>query len=215
MLTIKMDSSQLKALMERFPQQNKAAMASALRSESYRLSQAYRAYASSHDFGPFAPMTIALRKGKGYGPLISRFTRYFVDPKKLVGFAGILSKDDINITSARFQPISRGISSSAKRLAAGYAITIDRAKQRKIAKRLQAKGLTKTGRASKAWGRKYGDYHLMVPRIGLHRVKPRPIAAIVMMKERSRSVRNLARLYAIKMQGGRWSKSWVAEWGNE
>lgn len=206
MLEINLDDTEFKRLAEQLPEAHKSAAASVLRSVSYELSTGYRDFARTNDFGPFSPLTYAMRKGfgkqstagnmtrKGYGQWIGDFSRYFVDPDQLTAVIGILSKDDIDVRKARFEVISRGFARSAKRHAAGFRIQIDKARQRSIAKALM-----------RQYGKDAEWIHTIIPRIGAHQVKARPVAYPVYQANKAAVIRTCMELYKVKMAGLRYS----------
>ena len=90
MIDIKIDQSQIKVLSRMNAAFRKAA-ASALKSESNRLRGLARNYASSHNFGPYAGTTTALRYRYEYGRFISQLQRYAVDEEQLISLICRLS----------------------------------------------------------------------------------------------------------------------------
>jgi hypothetical protein len=185
--------------------------ASVLRSEAYRLNEKVRSYARGTDFGPFAPATVGLRKGSGYGPWFAKFTRYYVDPKNLTAQIGLLTKADMERTHARIRPISMSFARSAMALQKGYTVEITRKEQAVIAKRLQAKyGQPKRARSTtsaahygRMWARLlYGSWHRMVPRLGTHTVKPRPIIPVIWEQEEPKLGDRIASRVMARIMGG-------------
>lgn len=220
MIDVNVDIKELQTLSAGFPKKHAYAMRSALRSESYRLNLKIRDYAKSQGGGrwKFTPITKALRKGRGYGEWISRFVRYHVDADHFTAYAGMISRQDLNVMSGkdmRFQPISRQFAASAGMLAQGYTKRITRKQQKSIAKQL----LNPTGRhfgrlkTLKGMQRKYDRLHALIPKIGNHYVRPRPFIEPIMEREAMRSIRNMKILYVQKLAGG-YSKTWANDWGN-
>lgn len=211
-----------------FPERNKAAFKAALRSESFRLNQKIQEYAKSGGGGTwkFSPITKYLRKGRGYGDWVARFSRYFVDDEGLVGAAGFLGKDSTGWRPStkrpghmarNFKPISNRFVGAAARHSAGFFMVIGRHEQRGIAKRLTGSGSKALRGVKTARGmeRKLVSLTGLMPRIGVRRVAARPFAGPVYRAERERTIRNVQALYLTKIAGGRYSKGWAAEWGNE
>jgi len=205
-LVINLDKRQFTNLARQLPARHQSAMRTALRAEARRLYLKEREFGRQWGAGewePAHPLTKAIRKQRrqGLGKWWARFARYHVDTKRLEALAGILSSDQVSRREARFEPISRGFASAAYRHARGYRFKVTRETQRQIAKILNKRFKTKR-------------YHKLIPRIGWHTVEPRPVAEVVYRREAERSIRNIRQLYKIKMEGGRYSRSWISEWGN-
>jgi hypothetical protein len=205
-LEINLDDSQFRELAKELPEAHQAAATSVLRSVSSQLNVAYQGYARSTDFGPFAPLTVALRKGfgrtgkrgtmtrKGYGQWVGDFSRYFVDPDILLSLIGMLSKNEIDASQARFEPISRGFAMSAQKQAGGFDISIDRKRQRGIAKALMAQ-----------YGKDAEWIHKIIPSLGIHHVRARPVADPVYEQMRAAAIQTCMDLYKAKMAGFRYA----------
>lgn len=185
--------------------------ASVLKSEAYRLNEAVKSYAQSGGFGPFAPATVGLRKGAGFGPWFARFTRYYVDPKTLTAQIGLLTKADVERTHARIRPISMGFARAAMALQKGYTVQITRREQVAIARRLQAKyGEPKRARSTtsaahygRLWARVlHGSWHRMVPKLGAHQVRPRPIVPVIWEREQATLGDRIAGRVMARLMGG-------------
>lgn len=215
MLSISIDDSELRNLAATWPARHYSAAKSAIQSVSYEMSKYYAAYARTGPHGPFAPLTVATRKQfkGGYGAWIARFTRYYVDPNSLQAQIGVLSKGDIGqsyfktppqgageLTLAKLRPISGGFSKAAKRHARGYGTRISKENQRKIAKALM-----------KVYGKDADWIHKLIPSLGFHRVKARPIARPVYETRRAWAISAVRSLYKIKMEGLRYSRSWARD----
>ncbi len=212
-IKVSIDKDQLSAQMTMMATNHQKALASALRSESHRILQCVKDYARDNGggaWGPFAPITLATRKGSGYGAWIARWARYYVDPDNLTARIGILGK----LPNARFAPISREFIASAERLVDGYEINFTLQMQRRMAKHLMEMMGSAKSKRSKAYKRgKLGIANL--PRVGIHRVKARPFAEPVMEMEQGRTRRNIKALYMTKMAGKRWASTWAEDWGND
>jgi hypothetical protein len=167
----------------------------------------------------YAPITRVLRKGRGYGPWFAKFNRYFVDAKNLTAYAGILSASRVDLGQARFKVISEEYAMSAERLARGYKFQMTRRRQKTLARLLREKvtgravgGELKGGRTYKTHKgkvRALARYGRMLPKLGPHGVKPRPIVEPVFRREKSRVIRDLAHLYTMKINGIRWDKGYI------
>lgn len=199
----------------RLPEAHKRAMASAISSESYRLLQVLRGYARSWGHGswqPFSPVTRHLRKGRGYGPWVARFSNYSVDKENLSARIGLLGRGTVRSKHA----ISRAFETSALQLAGGYTMFITGRQQRQIARRLLRPGGKSFARVKTLRGaqRKYDRLHEIIPRAGFRRVKARPFAEPVLRQERARTIRNIGQLYGLKISGQRYARGWASDWGN-
>lgn len=220
MIEVQFDKTDMRRMLADFPKRHAAAMSAALKSESYRLNQKIQDYAKSQGGGSwnkYAPITKLLRKGPGYGRWVARFSRYFVDMANLTAFAGLIDKQAGQTnTSMRFTPISGSFASSAKKLSAGFNLTITGKQQRSMAARLLNPGAKHFSKLKTLRGatRKWNAIHAAIPRVGVRRVAARPFAGPVLQQEYSRSVRNLQALYAAKFNGARYSKDWAKDWGN-
>jgi hypothetical protein len=209
MLTVQVDSNVTRAL-SLLSQDLDSILASALRSEAYRLNTLIQETARSEDFGPFAPYTVAARKGRGYGPWFARFSRYFVDPEFLEAGAGLLGPDEAPRGKRRFAPISRQFVRTAAMHAKGYTVEITRERQRKIAQFLQKKYGGALKRTTAARNRRtmtslnVSGWHKMIPRVGTHTVKARPIVSRVWTGEESNIQENIRRMVMEKLLYGRY-----------
>lgn len=224
MLEISIDWKQVQKLAQKKPQQIRKVMIQTLRVEVYQLNKDIQLYARGQSWHQ-APLTRALRKGRGYGPWFARFSRYYVDPERLTAYAGLISKDDIGTSylgstagamaldrrasRTRLNPISRGFATSARRLAKGYTVNITRQSQQSIAKALRRKGEMMDSRRKRKLGvgksviRKYGGYFTLIPRIGQHKVRARPIVEKVWARNRGLVIRSIERNFARKLAGER------------
>ena len=215
-LAIQVEKKSFDILARRITPFHKKAMVAALRAEGYRLNmRGIKPYARSWGRGswkPVSPVTPLLRKGRGYGPWVARFSRYYVDAERLTAHVGLLGK----LPNARFKPISKGFIASAKRHASGHSIFITGKAQRYMAKKVLDPGAKHFSRLKTAKGafNKWNRLHKAIPRAGLHRVKPRPFAEPVLAEQRQRSIRNITRLYATKINGLRFDRDWAKTWGN-
>lgn len=207
MLDVIIDAKQFQKEIKDLPDASRAALVSVMRSEAFRVGGILKSYAKSGGEGwpKEAPITKALRRGRGYGAWFARWTRYFVDPVQLTAYAGIIAKGDVDMAAARFQPVSKQFGDTAKRIARGYKFTQTKRRQREQAALLTAKYKSAKGQARVI---------KLIPRIGPHFVKPRPVVYPIFQRERARSVRNIERLWKIKLEGRRYSKDWAVEWGN-
>lgn len=180
-----------------------------MRSVANELNKRYAAYARSGPFGPFAPVTQALRKKykSGYGQWISRFSRYQVDPATLTARVGVLSKGDLaGMGQVRFVPISDSFSRSAALHAQGYTTYVTKSRQRSI-----AKALRRVYSGSGKWSDVNPLVNSIMPRLGPHFVKPRPVAGPVFSANRQWIGDAFNKLYDIKRAGDRYSKDWARE----
>lgn len=216
MFAIEIEKSKFDAWAKRLPRRHEYAMYTALRAEGLRLAKrAWVRYACSEGHGrfrPYAPVTIALRKGwrgvgKGYGQWMKGLGRYWVDRESLTAYIGVLGRDKFK-AAPKLQPLSKQFAQSARLHARGYAVFISRKVQRRIAARLQRKYMGYK-RASKR-----AEFHRMVPKVGWHYVKRRPVAPVVARRERRKSIRNVMRIYVTKMMGERYGRTWMEDWGN-
>jgi hypothetical protein len=209
-----------------FPKRHQAAMTAALRSESYRLNLKIQEYAKSQGGGSwkYAPITKYLRKGQGYGKWVARFSRYFVDVPGLSAYAGFMDKNHTGFKTGkngqpvqRFKPISRKFGVAAERLSAGFTLAITGKAQRIMAARLLNPNGKQFARVKTLKGaqRKWDAIHRAIPRVGVRRVKARPFVGPVLQQERGRAIRNLQTLYTTKFNEGRYSKTWMTDWGNK
>lgn len=226
MIQATFDLKNFRSTAREFSKRHTAAMNAALRSESYRLNLKIQEYAKSQGGGSwkYAPITKLLRKGPGYGKWVARFSRYFVDAESHSAFAGFMDKNHTGLKTGaaglpvrRFTPISGKFTSSAKRHAAGFHMTITGKQQRKMAARLLNPGAKHFSKLKTLRGatRKWNAIHAMIPRAGVRRVAARPFAGPVLRQEYSRSLRNLQALYAAKFNGAGYSRDWANEWGNK
>lgn len=200
MLSIEVDRRQLSRLMRELPDRHHKAMRSALRAEAYRLRKVEQTYARSMGGGSWAamhPLTPKIRKNRrqGLGKWWARYARYHVDDEALSAVVGILGRDQIKRSAARFEPISPAFAAAAYRHARGYQFRVTRSMQNRIA-----------GLLRERYKREASWTHL-IPRIGLHTVKARSVAHEVMVQEQHRTVRNLATVYRLKLGGQRYSMS--------
>lgn len=187
----------------------KGEAASVLRSVSNEMKKRYATYARTASLGPYAPLTVALRKQfkGGYGQWIGRFARYQVDPNTLTAKIGVLSKSDVlGMGPLRFVPISAGFSKSAQLHASGWTKTITRAKQKSI-----AKGIMLVYGKGGNWGDVEYLIRKLMPRLGSRPVRPRPIAEPVYEANRTFMVNSFETLFDIKRAGERYSKDWAAQ----
>lgn len=219
MIEVQFDKTDMRRMLADFPKRHAATMSAALKSESYRLNLKIQDYAKSQGQGSwkYAPITKFLRKGRGYGDWVKRFSRYYVDMPNLSAYAGMIDKQPGQTnTSMRFTPISRSFASSARRHAAGFKLVIGRKEQRGIAKQLtNPKGKALRGiKTAAGYERKLVKLTGLMPRTGVRRVAARPFAEPVLRQEYSRSVRNLQALYAAKFNGAGYAKDWMKDWGN-
>ena len=209
-MTAAVDTSELVRLQRQFPKRNEAAMATAIKAEARRLNLVVKKYAASEgegEFLPYAPATQVLRKRKSYGAWFAPYSRYFYDARQHRGFVGIITAKDVGTSAIKFKPISRLFGNTAKRMARGYSFQMTRKGQRAMAAQLEAK----YERVSSVLGDKWRS---MIPRVGTHRVKPRPVIDPVFQREQHRSIRNMKRIFITKIQGGRYSRDWATEWGS-
>jgi len=194
-LQVKIDASQLRRLEAQFPGRLQGAIESAMKKELYRLNQQYKGYASSQyrGTGGFSPTTIALRRYKaGYGPWLSRFSRYYVHPSILMGASGILDRSEApGLGSA----VPKRVASMARRHTRGGQIRIGRQQQKAIAAKLRKRHQAITERGQ--WG-SHGGLGRYIPKLGVHRLRPRPIAEPVWHRERGHSIQNIRRNFIAK-----------------
>ena len=201
------------------PERHRRAMVSAMRSEAYRLLKRVRKFARSWGEGAWpkpSPLALFLRRqkrGKGFGKWLARFARYHVFEDRLEARIGVLGKSMVG-EGARFKPISEGFARTAKKLVSGYTMTVTPEYQRAVAKLISKKRRSRKARGAAAKFRKFRGAQLMPPRLGPHKVPPRPFAEPIMRKERARSIRNIQRLYKMKLERQRWGRNWAEEWGN-
>jgi len=226
MIQSTVDLKDFRSTAAQFTKRHTAAMTAALRSESYRLNLKIQEYAKSQGGGSwkYAPITKYLRKGQGYGKWVARFSRYFVDVPDLAAYAGFMDKNHTGLKTGikggqvqRFQPISRQFTGAAARHAAGFFLTITGKQQRGMASRLLNPGAKHFSKLKTLKGaqRKWDAIHRAIPRVGVRRVKARPFVGPVLQQERARAIRNLQTLYTTKLNEGRYSKTWMTDWGNK
>ena len=221
MFVTSIDTSELDKLQKNFPRRHASALGSAVSAESYRLAKVQKSFARSRGEGtwpPESPLTKAMRSrkystGRRYPQMMSYYTRYDVNKKVPRSRIGILEE------GPRAAP--KGVVSVAKKHARGYTFEMTRRGQRAIAKQLELKyGWSRERGRSGAWlasgseKRRSKRINVLIPKLGMHRVPARPVAAAVLKKERHRIGRNIARLYATKLTGGRWDRSWAGDWGS-
>lgn len=173
------------------------AINAALLSESYRISKEMKAYARRHPWRQ-APITKMWRKSSlPYGRWFARNVRYAIDKRSHFAKVGLLDSEALSGMSVytRFKPISRGYARNARKLAAGYAFNQTRGRQKAMYARLYGlKSRNGRRRVSRARGVN------MVPSVGWHAVRPRPIARAVLMRQRSKISRNIEQKYWTKFK---------------
>ena len=206
------DAKEVASMFTAISKKHEKAMYAALRGEAYRLNLRIKEYARTTKW-PVSETTKVFRKNRGgYGSWFARMSRYAADYKTLTAHAGIL---DPGTPGMRAKAWSAKARSMARKHATGYTFRQTRARQKAMYRSLYM-ATTRSGR------RKYTHTKLasmtrrqVVPRVGIHRVPARPIAGKVAMREQSRSVRNVLRLYRMKMRGYRWDNTWMQKWGNQ
>lgn len=191
MFEVRIEKDQFQTLAKNLPERMVKAMASVLKSESFRLRGELKAYAQAMPT-MVSPLGMALRK-QPIGTLLSRVMAYEVDEQGLSAEVGILEKGK--------QPARKSLVILAKRQAAGYRIQVTRKAQRRLAGKLEGKHKVITER--RAWER-FGGLRSFIPRIGLHKSMARSIVAPVWEKEKARTIANLRRNFTLKMTGGRY-----------
>jgi hypothetical protein len=205
---LKINKSQFEKLAKDLPGRHQKAMGSVLSSVSNELRKQAAAYARSASFGTPSPLAVATRKQfkKGYGPWVAAFTRYSVNRKTLFAQVGLLSATD---TGSQYldegrtaRVISRGFAAAARKLAKGGIITITKKKQIGIARAL----IKDYGASMRLTALSY-----LIPRVGPHTLRARPVFGPFGRSKRDWAVRKMAELYRVKMEGGRYSKSWASE----
>jgi hypothetical protein len=215
MLEAIVDLSQFKEFSRQLLPRHKKAASSALKSVSYKVNQKLKPFARSKGgkvAAGYAPITIALRKGAGYGSWFAKFSQYAVDTETLQAKIGMIGPEDVvGINRGGLQPVSKGFTVTAKRLARGYTFRQTRRRQRhqvkalmqsekKYAQRIIRKQFKTAGAAS---------WHRLIPRVGVHRVQARPIVEPFMSTIKRSAIDNLRRLYVIKLKGERYGSDWT------
>jgi hypothetical protein len=214
MLEATVDLSEFKEFSRQLLPRHKKAASSALKSVSYQSNQMLKAFARSKGgkvAAGYAPITVALRKGAGYGSWFAKFSQYAVDEQDLQAKIGMLGPEDVvGISRGRIQPVSRGFAASAKRLARGYTFRQTRRRQRYQAKALMQSEKKYAQRIIRKQFKTAGaaSWHRLIPRVGIHRVQARPIVEPFMPTVKTFAIRNLRRLYVIKLKGERYSSDW-------
>lgn len=192
MLTVKMDTRQFQHLSRQVQGQTRKAMTSALKSEGNYLRGVLAAEARATN-PPLSPTTMALRKGKRsvwqiLGPLMRYWVDEGQDPELHVG---LLEKGP--------RPIERRVAVLAKKHSRGYKLTVTRAAQKSLARKLQQKHRAITDRGS--W-EMFGGVRSFIPRIGPHAVRRTWVVGEVLARQRRASVQRVQRNFQIKMMGG-------------
>lgn len=204
----------LTALTKRHEQ----ALTAAIKGEAYRLNTVMRAYARSkyRDRSPTARYFGKTRQN--YGRWIAGMVRYAVDPLTLQARVGVIGRGDLaGMPGARrVQPVSIGFARSARKLASGFRFYQTYKRKRAMYAQMYSRKLKRYGgqydrQLAIPMKRRFG---YLVPSVGWHTVRARPVADPVARRERHRSTRNILRLYRIKMRGGRFKNGWAAKWGN-
>lgn len=219
MLEIQVEKEKFLRFAKTLPEKHRRAMISAMRSEAYRLLQRVKQFARSWGEGTWpkpSPLALYLRRlnrGKGFGKWLAKFARYHVFEDRLEARIGVLSKSMVG-EGARFKPISEGFAKTAKKLVSGYTMYVTPKYQRTVAKLISKKRRSRKAKGPKAKFKKFRGAQLMPPRLGPHKVPARPFAEPVMRKERHCTIRNIQRLYKMKLEGQRWGQNWMKEWGN-
>ena len=161
---------------------------SAAKSEGYRLKKEMSRYIRSHGRGtwkPYAPLTKKLRK-YGAARWFARFTRYEVVSRGNEVFIRV------GIFPSRVQPPSREVIRGARLLASGYEFPVTRSYQKYIGWILRHQ----IGFKREATIRKY------IPKLGKHRVKPRPFVEPVIEAEKDKVIQNIRMLWTVRVATG-------------
>jgi len=194
----------------------------AIEREAYRLHRQLRQYAmrwGNKTWGPFAPITRVLRKGRGLGPWMGRYLRYHVQkaPLGYEAHIGVLSRKDKTLKGPKkFEPLSAQFAASYLRMARGYKFYQSRRRQRHQFAVVKSKGkIPFSGQMPFSPTKALAKRHfVLVPKVGWHIVKARPFIEPVMRQERDRSIRNIRRLYSDRLAGVN-NKGWIDKWGNK
>lgn len=221
-LEVKIDDMEFAALALDLPDRHAGAVKSVTSSVANELRKRTASYAKTTNFGPYAPITTAMRKGfgsansrgyfkGGYGQWVAEFTRYSVRPDGTAKI-GLLTASDIagsqylrDLPSdadasmkSKWRVISKGFAASARLHAKGGNIKVTRSKQIAMAKALVA-----------IYGKDFP--RVLLPKIGSHPLKKRAVFIPVLERNRSWAVAKARELYSIKMAGGRYSRNWAKE----
>lgn len=205
--TIKIKDGELRSFTENFGTINPEILKRAIKKETWRLYKAAKTYAKNESktgWAPYAPITKALRKGRGIGSWANRFLRFHIDEETLTSQIGVLGKADVK--DPRFKPISNQFVGSYRALAQGYTFRQTRKRQRAQFAALRSKGkfgyLEGTDPFSLVGGKKkFKRLTVLVPKVGEHRVRARPIIDPVAEREREQSVSNIIRYYKDRVVG--------------
>ncbi len=195
-LSIEVDIKQFRMMTNSILTRHRNAIAAALLSESWRLKKEMRTYARRHPWRQ-APVTPFFRKSrKSYGPWFASFTFYAVDREQGLAKLGVLDRSAIlNMkVSKGFRPASSGYARNARRHAGGWGFYQTRARQKAMYAHLLSLR-TRSGRARVNRARAYS----MIPKVGWHYVRPRPVVEAVINRQRHRIVENLKRKYKAKL----------------
>jgi hypothetical protein len=212
MIEVKVDKSRLKAMAAGLPEYNRKAAQSVLKSISYQCNTMLKAYARTRRQWAYAPITPLFRKGAGYGSWFAKYSQYGVDPAQLQAKFGMLGAADVQgMERGKLKPLSKGFVTGAKRLASGYKMKQTFKRQRWQAKNLMQRmgSVKKVSRAVvKTWKSTGGSWHGLIPRVGWHTVRARPIVEPFLPTIRTFAIANMKRLYQQKMQTGKYPRDW-------
>jgi hypothetical protein len=142
-----------------------------------------------------SPLTFALKKTKrSVWQILGPMMQYWVDEGNLELQVGLLQKGP--------RPIARRVEVMAKKHSRGYRLSVTRASQAMLSKKLLAKykGFSKMG----GWEHIGGLHTSMIPRQGYHPSKAQPTIDEVRNRQQAAMVQRIMRNFSMKMAGGRY-----------
>ena len=215
MIDVSMDAEGVKATFRALPAARVKAQVDAMKVGAFEFNKHIRRYATGQgdgSFRPYAPITPMLRKTfrLGYGQWFARFSFYDVSPSGDRGVAGMLGPGD-QVGGGKVRPVGKAMAKSAKKHATGYSIRITQKSQRSIAKRVFEKGrYRKRAGSSLRMTLFLGIRSGLIPKIGWHRVKARPIVAPVRAAREREVMQKVRETYLLKLRAQLRQKAWTA-----
>lgn len=179
--------------VRRLPEQAKKNLLSAMKSEGNFMRGILKQESMSKSV-PISPITKALKKTKkGVWQILGPQMQYYVDEGALQLHVGLLQLGP--------RPIARRVEVLAKKHSRGYRLSVTRASQASLRKKLLSRyrSLTNAG----AW-EMVGGVGSFIPKVGQHPTQAQPTIDEVRARHQQAMAQRIMQRFVQKMRGGRY-----------